>query len=264
MSDENNKVTDLDIKLAKERVENSFSRDSRGLLTSVQYKYKDDGSVDWRAMIRPEHLVIQKDKKDKVEQQYGKKVEELDLSTVEDKYILLLLSGIKEILRIRGFKHVQQHVDFVNHEKAVVTCSIQFTGNYETNYQDVVFSDVASATLQNTSGFGQHFLESIAANRAFVRAVRNFLGINIVGQDEIAGGRAVLEEDNSIVGETISAHSILQKKMDEKKFSFEQIKSNCAKNYKEKLTSNPEEWNGLKDIPQNDVFFILGKLSEKK
>ena len=52
--------------------------------------------------------------------------------------------------------------------------------------------------------------------------------------------------------------------MDEKKFSFEQIKSNCAKNYKEKLTSNPEEWNGLKDIPQNDVFFILGKLSEKK
>lgn len=243
---------------------NPFSRDSRGLLTSVEYKYKNDGSVDWRAMIRPEHLVIQKDKKDKVEQQYGKKVEELDLSTIEDKYILLLLSGIKEILRIRGFKHVQQHVDFVNHEKAVVTCSIQFTGNYETNYQDVIFSDVASATIQNTSGFGQHFLESIAANRAFVRAVRNFLGINIVGQDEIAGGKAVPEEDNSIAGETISAHNILQQKMDGKKITFEQVRDNCAKNYKTKLSSNPEEWIKIQDIPQNDVFFILGKLSEKK
>lgn len=243
---------------------NPFSRDSRGLLTSVEYKYKEDGSVDWRAMLKPEHLVIQKEKREKVEQQYGKKIEELDITTIDDKYLLILLSGVKYLASLRSYKHVQQHVDFVNHEKAVVTCSIQFTGNYETNYNDVIFSDVASATLQNTSGFGQHFLESIAANRAFVRAVRNFLGINIVGQDEIAGNKAVLEEDNNIVGETISAHNILQQKMDGKKITFEQVRENCAKNYKAKLASNPEEWMKIQDIPQNDVFFILGKLSEKK
>lgn len=244
---------------------NPFSRDSRGLLNSVQYKYKEDGSVDWRAMIRPEHLVIQKEKKEKVEQQYGKKVEELDLSTIEDKYILLLLSGIKEILRIRGFKHVQQHVDFVNHEKAVVTCSIQFTGNYETNYNDVIFSDVASATLQNTNGFGQHFLESIAANRAFVRAVRNFLGINIVGQDEIGGKQQQsVEEDSNQSGVEISVYSILDKKITEKGFDFAKVRDNCIKNYRNDFTSNPEEWIKIEDIPQNDVFTLLGKLSKKK
>lgn len=241
---------------------NQFERDSNGLLKNVDYKFKEDGSVNWRAMLKPEHLVVQKDKREKVEQVYGKKIEELDITTIDDKYLLILLSGIKHLAQLRSFKHVQQHVDFVNHEKAVVTCSIQFAGNYETGGQDVVFSDVASASISNTSGFGQHFLESIAANRAFVRAVRNFLGINIVGQDEISPKG--VEEPEIPAPTEVSAHSILERKMGEKGFNFETIKESCIKRYKAELNSNPEEWTSIKDIPQLDVFTLLGKLEKVK
>lgn len=242
---------------------NKFERDSNGLLKSVEYKFKDDGSVNWRAMLKPEHLVVQKEKREKVEQLYGKKIEELDITTIDDKYLLILLSGIKHLAQLRSFKHVQQHVDFVNHEKAVVTCTIQFAGNYETNNQDVVFSDVASASISNTSGFGQHFLESIAANRAFVRAVRNFLGINIVGQDEISPKGA---DDSAEIPppQEVSAHSILERKMNEKGFNFETIRETCIKNYTKELNSKPDEWKSIKDIPQLDVFTLLGKLEKVK
>ena len=33
-----------------------FSRDEHGLLKNIQYKFSDDGSVDWRSMIKDEHL----------------------------------------------------------------------------------------------------------------------------------------------------------------------------------------------------------------
>lgn len=242
---------------------NSFERDEKGLLKSVEYKYKEDGSINWRAMLKPEHLVIQRDKRKEVEEKYGK-IDCLDITTIEDKYVLLLLSGLKELLRLRGYKYLQQKVDYVSESKAVVTCSIQFVGNFETNNQDVVFSDVASASINNTSGFGQLFLESIAANRAFVRAVRNFLNINIVGKDEIADNGVSSEIEQSNDQTDISHTGILQKKMDEKKISFEVLKQGALGKYKEEMKSNPEEWNVLADIPKIDCFTLLAKLSKIK
>ena len=243
---------------------NSFERDEKGLLKSVEYKYKEDGSINWRAMLKPEHLVVQKDKKDKVEQVYGKKISELDITTIDDKYLLILLSGIKHLAALRQYKYVDQKVNYVSDQKAVVTCSIQFVGNFETNNQDVVFSDVASASINNTSGFGQLFLESIAANRAFVRAVRNFLNINIVGKDEIADNGVSSEIEVSNDQTDISHTGILQKKMDEKKISFEVLKQGALGKYKEEMKSNPEEWNVLADIPKIDCFTLLAKLSKIK
>ena len=38
---------------------------------------------------------------------------------------------------------------------------------------------------KNTSSFATKFLETIACNRSFVRCVRNFLNVHIVGDDEI-------------------------------------------------------------------------------
>ena len=53
--------------------------------------------------------------------------------------------------------------------------NITYLPNYETNFKEVTFSDVANATIENTSSFAKKFLETIACNRAFVRCVRNFL-----------------------------------------------------------------------------------------
>ena len=33
-----------------------FSRDNNGLLKAVEYEFNEDGSVNWRAMIKEEHL----------------------------------------------------------------------------------------------------------------------------------------------------------------------------------------------------------------
>ena len=47
-------------------------------------------------------------------------------------------------------------------------------------------------------------------------------------------------------------------------FNFETIKESCIKRYKAELNSNPEEWTSIKDIPQLDVFTLLGKLEKVK
>src|SRR6056300_1922725 len=62
---------------------------------------------------------------------------------------------------------------------------MKFSPNYETFGQSVIFQDMANATLDNTSSFATKFLETIACNRSFVRCVRNFLNVHIVGDDEI-------------------------------------------------------------------------------
>ena len=60
------------------------------------------------------------------------------------------------------------------------------------------YTDVGNATLANTDAFCAKFLETIACNRAFVRCVRNYLNIHIVGADEIdkskGAGQAVESE----------------------------------------------------------------------
>ena len=76
-------------------------------------------------------------------------------------------------------------VEKCSEEHVAVICTIKFTGNYETSWNPVIVEDMANATINNTSDFGQIFLETIACNRAFVRCVRNFLNVHIVGDDEI-------------------------------------------------------------------------------
>ncbi len=34
----------------------NYKRNEFGLLEGVEYKFNEDGSVNWRAMIKPEHL----------------------------------------------------------------------------------------------------------------------------------------------------------------------------------------------------------------
>ena len=34
----------------------TYKRNELGLLEGVKYEYNEDGSIDWRAMVEPEHL----------------------------------------------------------------------------------------------------------------------------------------------------------------------------------------------------------------
>jgi hypothetical protein len=157
-----------------------FVRDKNGLLETVEYKFNDDGAVNWRAMIKEEHLFPNKSWFESRGKDMPNSAEGL-----EDYQLLIKLSGIKELARLRGFSNVSYYAEKCEQDHVAVTCTMSWIPNYETCSEGVVFSDMANATLNNTSNFATKFLETIACNRAFVRCVRNFLNVHIVGDDEI-------------------------------------------------------------------------------
>jgi hypothetical protein len=157
-----------------------YVRNEHGLIKSVEYIYSEDGSIDWRAMIKPEFLYPNKGWFDIRNQSVPNSMDGLN-----DKQLLIMLGGIKELAKLRGFTDVAYQVSHIKEDYVVAKCQITWIGNYETNDRSVLFEDVANATANNTDDFCIKFLETIACNRAFVRCVRNFLNIHIVGADEI-------------------------------------------------------------------------------
>lgn len=158
----------------------SYKRNEYGLISNVDYVFNEDGSVDWRSMIKEEHLFPNKGWFDA-----RKKTMPKSISGLKDHQLLIKLGGIKELAKLRGFTSVQYKTVKCDQDHVAVSCSITFLPNYETGDNPVVFEDMANATLNNTSSFATKFLETIACNRAFVRCVRNFLNVHIVGDDEI-------------------------------------------------------------------------------
>lgn len=167
----------------------TFKRNEYGLLENVNYVFNEDGRVNWRKMIKPEHLYVNKNK-----------FESRGLPTptsiegVADEDLVIKLSGIKELAQLRGYSSVNHKVITSKENFASVVCEIVWKKNYETENVEVSFMDGADAHPMNTNGFGANFLTTIAINRAFVRAVRNFLQINIVGQEELGSASQVTEE----------------------------------------------------------------------
>ena len=157
-----------------------FCRDENGLLKNIQYPFNEDGSVNWRAMIKEEHLFP-----NKVWFESRNKDMPRSIDGLKDHQLLIKLSGIKELARLRGFSNVSYKIEKCEEDHVAVSCSITFLPNYETNNSPIVFEDMANASIKNTSSFAVKFLETIACNRAFVRAVRNFLNVHIVGDDEM-------------------------------------------------------------------------------
>ena len=156
-----------------------YKRNEHGLLESVDYVFNNDGSVNWRAMISSEHLYPNKDWFERRKMPVPSSIEGLD-----DGQLLIKLSGIKELAKLRGFHNVTYDVSESSDSRVVVQCMISWIDNYESNGTQT-FASIANATTNNTNGFAAKFLECIAENRAFIRCVRNFLNIHIVGADEI-------------------------------------------------------------------------------
>jgi len=237
-----------------------YKRDENGLIESVEYVFNDDGSVNWRAMINHEHLYPNKDWFAARNQPVPESIEGLD-----DTQLLIKLSGIKELLKLRGFESVKFNVVESSDDRAVVVCEIAFAPNYEHDslYDNVTFSSIGNATTNNTNGFGQKFLEPIAENRSFVRCVRNFLNIHIVGADEIDSSKnkvsSTSEESDSVID--VSPQGALKKKFKEKtgKESFDDFLEQLRVIWKEasdnddknvlKLIEKAKDWKSYKDIP---------------
>ena len=226
-----------------------IKRDADGLLPDVGYIFTDDGLIDWRKMLKTEHLVPNKDSA------RG----ETDVTKLKDYQLIILLAGIKELAQIRGYTNVIYDVVSPSSDYVVATCTITWKPNYETEGEEVVFSAIGDASPNNTSGFGQAFLAACAENRAFVRCVRNFLRINIVAREELSDNIKVTEHNLSQDNST-DPKSLLSQLMQEKNVSFDMLKKKLVDEGYEKA----EEIESIHKLPKLKVFELIQRLKNAK
>jgi hypothetical protein len=227
-----------------------ITRNKYGLIedANINYIYNDDGTINWRKMVKTEYLVNNR-----------QKTQETDVSKLEDKDLLILLGGIKELAQIRGYSKVEYNVVSANDVYFATSCRITWLPNYETDGREIVFESLADATVNNTKSFAKFFLAAIAENRAFVRCVRNFLKINIVSQEEL--GEAKLFDFAQPSNENAtSPQSVLEKAMKEKGVNFESLKKRLIKDNFE----NAENLNSISDIPKVKLFELIDRIKKIK
>jgi hypothetical protein len=229
---------------------NIIARNQYGLLESnnINYVYNEDGTINWRKMVKIEHLVPNR-----------QKTQETDVSKLQDKDLLILLGGIKELAQIRGYTSVEYKVVAASETYFATSCKITWLPNYETGGKEIVFESLADATSNNTKSFARFFLAAIAENRAFVRCVRNFLKINIVSQEEL-GDAKLLDDSNIVVENPTSPQTLLEKTMKDKGISFETLKNKLIK---EKF-DGAENFNVITDIPKVKIFELIDRIKKIK
>lgn len=233
-----------------------FRRNGAGLLESIDYSFDEDGSVNWRKLIPEEFLYPNRS----YFERYNRPVPPTIDGLGDDK-LCIRLGGIKALAKIRGFKSVKADVLKTSMNQATVKCSITWIPNYETDYEECTFEEVATAHEHNTDAMSKKFLESIAFNRAFVRAVRAFLNINIVGDDEIDKSPPDEKETTDL-----SPNGKLKEMLAKKKSinSYEEFKNILRDWHKEDVYRNSEEiktWADFSDIPAKDCRIFIGLLN---
>lgn len=254
-------VVDVVKLLTRDEAVAKFKRDEHGLLINTNYIFKDDGSVFWKEMIPKKDIVVNTDYFEKRQMAVPTSIDGL-----EDKQLLVLLSGLKELMKLRGVEQVTRDVIECNHERAVVRCRIVFTENYETRAgMPVIFEEVANATVANTNSFASMFLETIASNRAFVRALRNGLRIDIVGSDELASFVQTEKNEPTEGAEAWNALAEAAKEYSTAKHpegfkNFAEFKAVLI----EKKTEGAEGWQDWKDIPPSTIFKLISLLKKAK
>lgn len=231
-----------------------FRRKADGLLEGVEYIYDTDGTINWKAMIKKDFLVPNKEKFPPTTDFTA-----LDINLLEDNQLLILLGGVKNLALLRGFTCVNYDVLAAREDYVAVKCTINWIGNFETDNIPVEFSALADAHLQNTSGFGNKFLMAIAENRAFVRAVRNFLRINIAGQDEIDPSNKGNKTDVAEESQPTNPATLLCKTMSSAGLTFDVIKSKLI----EEGTAEAEAWTSVNDIPRRKILEIIERIRRK-
>jgi hypothetical protein len=252
--------------------QNKITRGPDGLIENKEYKFTPDGFVDWRAMIDPQFLYPNKDFFEIRKLSVPSSIEGLD-----DKQLLIMLGGIKELARLRGFKSVRYNIRHEAPNYVTALCCIEWIGNFETSNEEVIFEDVANATEANTDNFCLKFLETIACNRAFVRCVRNFLNIHIVGADEIDKSKNKAVDISDLVQSSvipITPQGALEKNVNDKLkiFSFEDFKTylrNMWTNATEAndtttldLLADAKNWSGFTDIPAKTARVLIKKIND--
>lgn len=228
-------------------------------MNKTDFKFNEDGSINWRNMVKPEYLYPNKD----WFESRGKSIPD-SIEGLADNQLLIKLGGLKELAKLRGYNQVSYDVIKCEKDYVVVKCKISWNALTAEKPSMVIledpctFEDMANATLENTNDFCAKFLETIATNRAFVRCVRNYLGINIVGDDEIDKSKnknsSYENAESNIVN--ITPQGLLKKLAKDKLNcnSFDDFKIYLRKLWQEETYKNEEAkvWNDFSSIPARE------------
>jgi hypothetical protein len=120
-------------------------------------------------------------------------------------------------------------------------------------------------------------LETIACNRAFVRCVRNFLNIHIVGADEIDKSKNKSVDISDLIQSTaipITPQGALEKNVNDKLkiFSFEDFKahlrnmwtvaSEASDESTLSLLADAKDWKSFADVPAKTARVLIKKIND--
>lgn len=250
----------------------SLERNKYGLFNHIKYVFNEDGTVNWRAMIPNKYLYINPDilsnasRAQAFTNKYGKKPSEinLDVDKVEDKDLTILLGGIRYLANLRGMDRFSYNVKESRNDYSVIECNIEWVPNYE-NPGYGSSSGVACASPQNTSQFVVHYLPEMASNRAFCRAVRNYLNIDIVSKEEL-GNKTAQEVPQQSNGQSMPIDTPAKQllaKLTEHNISFEKMKELMISS---KTNPKPhfEKYNSVEEMQITDIFEVLGRIKKRE
>ena len=195
--------------------------DNNGLLSSgVDYEFGPSGHIDWKSMVLKKTDLLMPNRS----WFFGREPEApknvADMENPKEEQLALTLRATQWLLNSRGYTNIEYNpicrISEGDKDIAVYSCKITFRGNYETDFEEVSYEAIASATETNTSGYiAQSYLDSTAQNRALSRAVRGFLGVHIVSDEEM-GNVAPQGDTSDDEGRKLSFHTTLEKLWSEK------------------------------------------------
>ena len=225
-----------------------------GLVEGIEYKYSSDGKIDWRAMVPKEYIVVNK-------QNFKNKKIPDSIEGVEDKDLLIKLGGFKYLAALRGFKSIVPTVTHCSPHFVGFTTKIVWIPNVEENYE-ITSTGSADATPSNTTGFSSLYLTATAENRAYSRAVRIFLGINVVSQDEV--GPSLEESVKTVSSTEFGPHTLLAKTLEKGNISFDVFHNRMMVLEKDgkDFAKGASEWTKLEDVNESVVFSIVAFINE--
>lgn len=215
---------------------------------------KEDGSIDWLKLI-PEEFIVAQDKSKA----------DIPISELKDNEKMVLLGGWKYLLKLRGFKSKKDIIHSSSKDFVSASCEIVWLPHEDSGMQEQVYYASADSHDGNTDPFMCQYHTANAQNRAFVRCVREYLNIHIVGKDELSKNSIPDFSNESKGVQSVSPKP--QQVLEKIAASQNKNLSSALKWISEKQELPKEKIEKIKswgDIPENVTYKMIGYLMNKK
>lgn len=226
-------------------------RDYQGLLINGKIVTDEYGFIDYKKLLPKKYLAINKEK-----------TQETDIEKVAEEHQIILLAGLRYLANLRGFTSVDYETLSCSKDFVAVKCTIEWIANVE-NPAPVKFSAIGDACRENTSeSVASLFLSPIAENRAFARAVRQFLRISNVAENELknnTGESVPASASVEIVETACDPSQVLKELMNQVGLTLEKVKSVLT----QEGNNEAALWLDVKDIPKPIIFELITRIKKK-